>query len=320
MPTNIKLGPDGGPFVELDEDTGDFIIRVPNDSVDFDLSELSNIANLVANSAEIDGNTSPYAQDPHDVGGAQHAADTLANLNSKVSDATLDDTNDTREPEAHSGTHESGGTDEVNVSGLVGELADPQKSDYRDGSTAVIETTELRAGTALELVENNGAAQINNTQPGVGWLEDGNSPKTVTNTNSISFTLANTFDIVRVFLRVELDLNRFQARLRVNGDSGSNYNFTDRLGNVTPGATEIPVTFFSEGTSGDEYYTTFDMSGVFGSEWHYGRASPLSNGGLNAINGSNDGISSPLTDFEVFDDQRDSNPNEITVEVYGKRV
>ncbi len=37
----------------------------------------------------------------HGLGGASHAADTLANLNSKVSDATLDDSADPRDPNAH---------------------------------------------------------------------------------------------------------------------------------------------------------------------------------------------------------------------------
>ena len=58
---------------------------------------------------------------PHDIGGATHTADTLANLNSKVSDATLDDTNDPREPEAHAATHE-GGSDSLNVFDLTGDL------------------------------------------------------------------------------------------------------------------------------------------------------------------------------------------------------
>lgn len=39
--------------------------------------------------------------DGHALGGSAHSSDTLANLNSKVSDATLDDTNDARPPEAH---------------------------------------------------------------------------------------------------------------------------------------------------------------------------------------------------------------------------
>ena len=44
------------------------------------------------------GGTTPMA---HDLGGAQHNADTLANLNTKVSDATLDDSGDPRTPSAH---------------------------------------------------------------------------------------------------------------------------------------------------------------------------------------------------------------------------
>jgi len=37
----------------------------------------------------------------HLLGSADHGADTLANLNAKVSDATLDDSSDTRDPNAH---------------------------------------------------------------------------------------------------------------------------------------------------------------------------------------------------------------------------
>ena len=37
----------------------------------------------------------------HAIGGAKHSSDTLANLNSKISDATLDDINDPRTPKPH---------------------------------------------------------------------------------------------------------------------------------------------------------------------------------------------------------------------------
>ena len=37
----------------------------------------------------------------HDLGGAQHNADTLADLNAKISNATLDDSGDPRDPNAH---------------------------------------------------------------------------------------------------------------------------------------------------------------------------------------------------------------------------
>jgi len=49
----------------------------------------------------------------HDLGGAQHAADTLADLNTKISDATLDDSSDPRTPTAHATSHADGGSDEV---------------------------------------------------------------------------------------------------------------------------------------------------------------------------------------------------------------
>lgn len=62
----------------------------------------------------------------HALGGTKHTADTLANLNSKVSDATLDDSSDSRDPNAHASTHQNGGSDELNVGGLNGLLADAQ--------------------------------------------------------------------------------------------------------------------------------------------------------------------------------------------------
>jgi hypothetical protein len=62
----------------------------------------------------------------HALGGTFHTADTLANLNALVSDATLDGTTDPRDPTLHGSTHQSGGTDELNVTGLSGDLADAQ--------------------------------------------------------------------------------------------------------------------------------------------------------------------------------------------------
>ena len=54
MPSRIDIGPDGGPFVELDEDDGEFIIRVPQDQVDFDAADLANIGALNATSGTFD--------------------------------------------------------------------------------------------------------------------------------------------------------------------------------------------------------------------------------------------------------------------------
>jgi hypothetical protein len=69
----------------------------------------------------------------HDLGGAKHNADTLANLNSKITDATLDDSGDPRDPNPHASTHEDGGADEISVADLSGRLADAQNADALQG-------------------------------------------------------------------------------------------------------------------------------------------------------------------------------------------
>lgn len=68
----------------------------------------------------------PSTAPHHLLGGGAHLPDTLANLNSKITDAVLDDSGDPRPPLAHDASHENGGSDEISVAGLSGLLADPQ--------------------------------------------------------------------------------------------------------------------------------------------------------------------------------------------------
>lgn len=63
---------------------------------------------------------------PHALGGGDHTADSLANVNSKISDATLDDSSSSRPPTSHAGSHQDGGADEISLAGLSGETATPQ--------------------------------------------------------------------------------------------------------------------------------------------------------------------------------------------------
>jgi len=96
---------------------------------DINFTQFSGAGQINAGTALLkDGDTlnvddTQFASATHDLGGSAHGADTLANLNSKVSDATLDDTGDARPPETHSTTHESGGADEISVFDLAGTLA-----------------------------------------------------------------------------------------------------------------------------------------------------------------------------------------------------
>ena len=74
----------------------------------------------------------------HDLAGSVHNADTLADLNTKVSNATLDDSGDSRTPSAHKTSHQDAGTDEIDASGLVGrtnyvDRGDPSSWDWEVG-------------------------------------------------------------------------------------------------------------------------------------------------------------------------------------------
>ena len=43
MPSRVRIGPNDGPYVEIDEENGELVIRVPEDTVDFDTSDIENI-------------------------------------------------------------------------------------------------------------------------------------------------------------------------------------------------------------------------------------------------------------------------------------
>lgn len=81
-------------------------------------------------SGELADNQPPKA---HDLAGADHNADTLVDLNTKITDATLDDSADPRTPSAHKTSHQDGGYDEISVSGLSGVLSDKQDANKIQG-------------------------------------------------------------------------------------------------------------------------------------------------------------------------------------------
>lgn len=91
---------------------------------------------VAALSGELADDQPPKA---HALGGAKHTAATLAELNAKVSDAALDDSGDTRTPAAHKASHQDGGSDEIDVTGLVGstgyvDRGDPAAYDWTVGN------------------------------------------------------------------------------------------------------------------------------------------------------------------------------------------
>ena len=180
----------------------------------------------VARKQETDALDAAKADTPHDLAGDDHSADTLANLNTKVSDATLDDSGDAREPEAHSGTHENGGTDEMSVADLSGVLADPQKSQTQDSGTNVVASSILNFGTALDVTDDGGVARIDNAEPGENvpdWVEDPNSPFTEASSENIVCSLADSYERVEISVRCAPTGNASNIEARLNAVSTSDY-------------------------------------------------------------------------------------------------
>lgn len=70
--------------------------------------------------ADIRQDVAGKADDPHGLGGSAHSADTLAALNAKITDGTLDDAGDPRDPTAHASSHEPGGSDALTVDAAAG--------------------------------------------------------------------------------------------------------------------------------------------------------------------------------------------------------
>jgi hypothetical protein len=106
------------------------------------------------------------AQPPktHNLGGSEHGAETLANLNAKISDATLDDSSQPRDPNAHASSHQNGGGDEISVAGLSGELADLQKpKDHTHQSSGSGVGGKLDHGLALDGLGDDDHSQYLNT-------------------------------------------------------------------------------------------------------------------------------------------------------------
>lgn len=98
---------------------------------------------------------------PHSLGGIHHDPDTLANLNTKISDATLDDAGDARTPTAHATSHEPGGSDEITLTaadvGAVPAAFGIQTREYDSGTGWPVRGT-VPVGTIVCWIKRDAAA------------------------------------------------------------------------------------------------------------------------------------------------------------------
>lgn len=131
-----------------------------------------------------DGEQVGGAPTPHDLGGAKHIADTLANLNSKVSDATLDDSGDSRAPTQHglgSALHSSATLAQLNA--LVSDATLDDASDSRTPSahdlggalhnSATLAQLEAKISNVASFAALSATPTINGSIPTYqsGWVE-----------------------------------------------------------------------------------------------------------------------------------------------------
>ena len=180
---------------------------------------------------------------PHDIGGPTHTADTLANLNSKVSDATLDDTADPREPEAHAATHE-GGSDSLNVFDLTGDLVGQGLervndtlqvlSSIWDGTNVVADVDNTNTTTqALEA----GSAIIDGFESNIQWTKI--SPTETTGQFDLSENSVGG-DVFAVVTNVEASGGSMLS-FNEDGENNQNYTYYDVSGTRVDNADGIVI-------------------------------------------------------------------------------
>jgi len=124
---------------------------------------------VVDNSEKLEGNTLTQVRDhapkahasSHEEGGS----DALTPANIGANWDKLVNKPSTFPPSAHASDHENGGADEIDVTGLSGELADPQPpkahaASHKDGGDDELDASELAGalGTAGQVLKTDGAA------------------------------------------------------------------------------------------------------------------------------------------------------------------
>jgi len=96
--------------------------RAMSGNLDLGTNAITNVGNVDGRDVSADGtaldNHIANTSNPHSTSISNIGSGTLAELNSAVTDATLDDSSDPRDPNAHATSHESGGSDEIEISDM----------------------------------------------------------------------------------------------------------------------------------------------------------------------------------------------------------
>ena len=107
--------------------------------------------NALVSDATLDDSGDPRDPNAHAIGGAEHSVSTLAQFNAKISDATLDDSGDPRDPNSHAfaGAEHSGST-LAQVNAKISDANLDDSGDPRDPNAHAIAGPEHSASTLAQ--------------------------------------------------------------------------------------------------------------------------------------------------------------------------
>jgi len=159
------------------------------------------------------------------------------------------------------------------------------------------------------------------TEPNVpGWEEDPNSPVTGSNTGSVTVSLASPLVYARVIVKARYDSSGsfFSLNMRVNGDTGANYDYEEIGGSTTTARDEWVLTQADDKTG--TWAGSVDLNANSTGIACIGPLSKSARGSSQELlAGTNGNVSAPLNSVTAFDGGLDSF-EEISVAVYGIKL
>ena len=169
---------------------------------------------------------------PHDTGFDNLLPGTLAELNAIITDATLDDSGDPRDPNAHAPTHEDGGSDELTAQNLGSAAAVSGKIMQTDGAGGWVLIDTPTSVTETEICYFDGYDTAGGTSITGTWTDVPLDSVRIKDTPYIhtlsnAEVMFNEGGIYTIWGRVTTDhtsgSSRTQTQMRAAFDDGSGY-------------------------------------------------------------------------------------------------
>jgi len=145
------------------------------------------------------------------------------------------------------------------------------------------------------------------------WDRDGS--ETVTDSDSITYTLNNSYDQVQLHIAVVAD-NSTEGYLQANGDNSQSYDYLQLDGSQIQGEARWLI---HQGAGGGTDTFRVDVSGRWSDACRVGQPQPAPYEKYITQAGWNTGVASPLNSVTFFNDSTNT-PTEMKIEVYGRNI